>query len=504
MNNKKYKYDAFISYSHAHDFDFVVQLQRDLQGYARPWNQLRTFHIFRDTTNLSAKPQLWPKILKALGQAKFLMILASPMAAESEWVRKEITWWLQNRDSDSMLFLLSAGTIEWDEDNKRCDSAKTESLPLDENLEVFLAQHYPDKPHIYDVKKFRNAKNLSLKINQYNDFVATLAGTLHPTKEKSDLFSEELLQLKKSKRRRRYVIIGLLGLLAIAATLGGVAYYQNTKLLTRLEQLDVNMAFRSALSIDPRERTWESFGYEIGPKWFGIPTKRTQSVVIISDSKTGKPLGSGFVIDGGIFLDEWKGKFFVVTVSHLIRDSIDVKNLNLRIPGIYLDRAIEIDKVVWESPEEEADVAILKVVDKLPVGTQPITEIGKVSQSPHGFENNPELAILGFQESSGFTFAITRLFGSGNEAKVEIEKIIEAFVDLKKSPSSMDASARFFYPYVSERGSSGSPIFDAETGLLVGMQQMTLSQGATNYFNVGFDVNRIREKIRESKLSETE
>jgi MTH538 TIR-like domain (DUF1863) len=65
------------------------------------WYRRRALRIFRDDTSLSATPSLWPSIEHALGQSRFLILLASPEAATSPWVRKEIAFWLEHKSADT-------------------------------------------------------------------------------------------------------------------------------------------------------------------------------------------------------------------------------------------------------------------------------------------------------------------------------------------------------------------------------------------------------------------
>jgi hypothetical protein len=60
------RYDAFVSYSHQQDRVLAEALQAELQTFARPWYRPRALRIFRDETNLSAAPGLWPTIERAL------------------------------------------------------------------------------------------------------------------------------------------------------------------------------------------------------------------------------------------------------------------------------------------------------------------------------------------------------------------------------------------------------------------------------------------------------
>jgi hypothetical protein len=59
--------------------------------------------LFRDDTSLSATPHLWPMIEQALGQSRHFLLLASPEAAASRWVNKEVAFWLENNSVDTLL-----------------------------------------------------------------------------------------------------------------------------------------------------------------------------------------------------------------------------------------------------------------------------------------------------------------------------------------------------------------------------------------------------------------
>ena len=81
-------YDAFISYSHAKDKPIAGASESVIQALGKPWYRRRALRIFRDDTSLSATPHLWPTIETALGQSRFLILLASSDSARSTWVAK--------------------------------------------------------------------------------------------------------------------------------------------------------------------------------------------------------------------------------------------------------------------------------------------------------------------------------------------------------------------------------------------------------------------------------
>ncbi|MHC4104354.1 MAG: toll/interleukin-1 receptor domain-containing protein, partial [Planctomycetota bacterium] len=113
MDAKQYRYSAFISYSHSEDSAFAPTLQRALQTFAKSWYRRRAIRVFRDATNLSANPNLWATIASALAQSDFFLLLASPKAARSKWVRKELEYWHKNRESSKLILVLTDGTVKW-------------------------------------------------------------------------------------------------------------------------------------------------------------------------------------------------------------------------------------------------------------------------------------------------------------------------------------------------------------------------------------------------------
>ena len=85
-------YDAFISYSHGKDKPIAAALQSVVQRLGKPWYRRRALRLFRDDTSLSATPHLWPTIEQALGESRFLVLMASP---EFSWPATGPTDWRQ-------------------------------------------------------------------------------------------------------------------------------------------------------------------------------------------------------------------------------------------------------------------------------------------------------------------------------------------------------------------------------------------------------------------------
>src|SRR5262249_15230505 len=102
-------YDAFISYSHSRDKPIASALQSAIQRLGKPWYRRRVLRVFRDDTSLSATPGLWPAIEQALARSRFLILLASPQAAASPWVAKEVSYWLEHKGAETLLIGVTDG-----------------------------------------------------------------------------------------------------------------------------------------------------------------------------------------------------------------------------------------------------------------------------------------------------------------------------------------------------------------------------------------------------------
>ena len=184
-------YDAFISYSHTKDKPIAAALQSVIQKLGKAWHQRRAARVFRDDTSLSATPHLWPSIEKALSESSHLILLASPEAASSPWIAKEIEYWLEYKNPDTLLVGLTAGELAWDE--KTGDFKWSSKTPLP----AALKGRFASEPKWVDLRAYRddtdprNAKFIDLGA----DFAAAIRGL-----PKDDLMSEEVRQQRRARR----------------------------------------------------------------------------------------------------------------------------------------------------------------------------------------------------------------------------------------------------------------------------------------------------------------
>ena len=203
-------YDAFISYSHAKDKPLAGRLQSVIQTLGKPWYKRRSLRVFRDDTSLSATPHLWPSIEAALGELRFLVLLASREAAGSKWVGKEIEYWLKNKEPNTLLIAVTDGELSWEASAGDFDWSPATPLP------AVLKGNFSTEPKWVDLSAYRDgaltgdAKFTELAAN----FAAYIKGV-----PKEDLLSEEL-------RQQRRALTLAWSMVALLIVLGGAAAWQ--------------------------------------------------------------------------------------------------------------------------------------------------------------------------------------------------------------------------------------------------------------------------------------
>ena len=97
---------------------FGPALQTNLERFAKPWYRMRALRVFLDTADLSANPGLWASIEDGLSSSQWFILLASADAAESEWVNREVQWWIANRSPGRLLVVGTSPGLAWDEQKR--------------------------------------------------------------------------------------------------------------------------------------------------------------------------------------------------------------------------------------------------------------------------------------------------------------------------------------------------------------------------------------------------
>lgn len=118
---RKYTYDAFISYRHTEPDKFIAEnLHRCLEAFKPPKSIIksgkasreRIERVFRDKEELPLTNNLEDPIVNALMQSEYLIVICSPRLKESVWCKKEIEIFKQYHGSENVLAVLVEGEPE--------------------------------------------------------------------------------------------------------------------------------------------------------------------------------------------------------------------------------------------------------------------------------------------------------------------------------------------------------------------------------------------------------
>jgi WD40 repeat protein len=209
----RFSYAAFISYNRGVDTTLAEALQGALHQFAKPWYRLRALRVFRDDASLSANPGLWPSVQAALDESEFFVLLASPQAAQSEWVEREVRHWLSRNPPTTIMVALTGGNLVWDEDKGDFDWKKTTALP------DVLRGTFADEPRYVDLRQARTLPDYA-RSRAFKLLVADLAAPMHH-KSKDDMIGEDVRVHRRNRTWASAAIAGLV-VLTIAATVFGV------------------------------------------------------------------------------------------------------------------------------------------------------------------------------------------------------------------------------------------------------------------------------------------
>lgn len=234
----------FISYSHASDDSLAPALQRGLSRLAKGWARPSALRVFRDRTDLSAAHNLTAEIEDALRRSRYIVLLASPQAAASRWVRKEIRYWTENKAPDTFLIALTDGVIAWAGDD--FDWPKTTALPRS------LRGYFDAEPIWVDLTFARDENQRSLRHSGFRSAVASLAAGPRGV-PKARLDSDDV-RIHRTAMRLRMAAFALVCVTAVTAVVQGAeARRQRDVAETRFRQATALRLVSEASATDGRQ-----------------------------------------------------------------------------------------------------------------------------------------------------------------------------------------------------------------------------------------------------------
>ena len=235
-----FTYDAFLSYNH-HDGPVAAGIQKGLHRIGRRMGQLHALRVFRDKTDMAANPNLWGKVADEMDRSRYLIVVLSPRAAASEWVDKEVAYWLQQRGLDQLLIVLAEGHLHYDEATARFDPDRSDAaLPVLTEPGVLAAE-----PLHVDVS---GDAPWDLQALTFRDKVTDLAAPVHG-KSKYELASDDVREQRRFRRLRRAAIAGLVVLTVLAIIAAAIAVVQRQEARHQRNQAEARRLAAEAQSM---------------------------------------------------------------------------------------------------------------------------------------------------------------------------------------------------------------------------------------------------------------
>ncbi|WP_169719634.1 TIR domain-containing protein [Psychromonas aquimarina] len=211
INMERYKYKAFISYSHR-DCKWGAWLHKALETYKIPKDRVgsstcsgtvpkRLIPVFLDKEELPTASSLGKKLTNALEDSQYLIVICSPNSATSQWVNEEVRLFKAMGRMDRVLAIIVGGEPGGDETTDpltgQCFPA---ALRFEVNEDGSISTR-PTEPISADVRSGKGGKQAALL-----KLVAGLTGIAYA----------DLAQRQK-QRRRQFQLQALAGISMVSA-----------------------------------------------------------------------------------------------------------------------------------------------------------------------------------------------------------------------------------------------------------------------------------------------
>ncbi len=241
LATKKFKYDAFISYSHSEDAEFSRVIHGGLQSFGTPFFKARSIRVYLDDANIPMTSDLWGELQSKLKDSSFLLLLASQSSARSEWVAKEIDDFLQGNSLDNIGVIVTSGKTPWTSEGYSQDS---EDVAVSKET-VKLLTEGGREPLAIDLSQYREKSYRKQELQQWQSHLASIVSAI-TGRDKDKLYGIHIQRLKL----RSFIFSGLSLLLMIALVLVIVFWWDARRKTTlaeaateaAVEQADIALA----------------------------------------------------------------------------------------------------------------------------------------------------------------------------------------------------------------------------------------------------------------------
>ena len=185
---------------------------------AKPWYKLRALSVFRDMSDTGLNPSLWGTVQQQLDESRWLILMACPESAASEWVRREVTHWCDTKGVETVLIVLTGGELEWNRERGGFSSATTA-------LDPAIAARFVSEPLHLDLRWAKAIADPSLQLARFRADMARLASPIRELPP--DEIEGEDIRLHRKAQRLARAAVAMLVALALAASVAAVVAVVN-------------------------------------------------------------------------------------------------------------------------------------------------------------------------------------------------------------------------------------------------------------------------------------
>ena len=245
MQDKKYHYDAFISYRHGDLDDYVAtRLHKKLETYrlpkriAKQVGSRKLTRVFRDREELMSSSSLGDELEGALEQSRYLILVASSRTLDSPWVIKELTTFKAMHGAEHILILMIEGKVE----QIIPDFLRVNTRTYEENGQLITVEEKVE-PLATDIRA-DSKKEIGRKLDEeILRLIAPIVGCRY----------DDLKQRHKERRRKKFIGLAL----AFILLLGGFGAFNGWRVWQIEEQMRSKLATQSRALADQSLRLLE-------------------------------------------------------------------------------------------------------------------------------------------------------------------------------------------------------------------------------------------------------
>lgn len=214
------RFSAFVSYSRTQSAALASALSQAVERFGKPWYRKRVVRVFRDDKNMPANAALWANLRAALLDSGWFVLVASPEAAASDYVDREVLEWLDHRSADRLLIVLHRGEIVWNRQSSDFDRSASTAISK------ALWGVFADEPRWVDARWF-GAGGRDADDPRFAEVVADIACAVRG-RERDDLIGENVRMHKRARSLAVAAVSMLVLLLALAVGATAVAIAQRS------------------------------------------------------------------------------------------------------------------------------------------------------------------------------------------------------------------------------------------------------------------------------------